>query len=46
MGKTLNLFQNRNSKKIIDNDCIYCKVGGTCNECKLKTNCNSYLSKK
>lgn len=30
---------------IIDKDCIYCRVGGTCEECKLKYDCKSYLEK-
>ncbi len=33
------------NRKIIDKDCIYCKLSGTCNECKLKKVCSSYLSK-
>lgn len=43
MLKSFNYFKK---KKIIDKDCIYCQVGGNCNECKLKLVCNSYLSNK
>lgn len=45
VGKLLEVFGLKKDKKLVDKDCIYYQIGTTCNECKLKSSCNSYLSK-
>lgn len=39
------LMMKNKEKIIIDKNCIYCRVGGTCNKCKLKNICDSYLKR-